>query len=376
MKGLTKEEVSQYQRHIILPEIGKKGQEKLINAKVLVVGAGGLGCPILSYLAAAGIGTIGIIDADVVDATNLHRQVLYGKDDIGKPKVEIAKKKLSQLNPFIQINIYQERLDSSNALKIFQDYDLIADGTDNFPTRYLINDACVISDKPFVFGSIFKFEGQVSVFNFKNKSGKKGPTYRCLFPEPPSPGSVPNCAEIGVMGVLPGIIGSMQANEVIKIFIGIGDVLNGKLLVYDSLTAEVNTLNFDRVEENCDISELIDYEQFCNTNQNSINMKEISVQDLKQKLDDHEDFQLIDVRESYEYDICNLNGELIPLGKIIDKADRISRDKPVIIHCKSGGRSAMAIEELEKKHSLTNLFNLKGGITAFANEIDNSITLY
>ncbi|MBL4654485.1 MAG: molybdopterin-synthase adenylyltransferase MoeB, partial [Bacteroidia bacterium] len=272
MMGLTKEEVSQYQRHIILPEIGKKGQEKLINAKVLVVGAGGLGCPILSYLAAAGIGTIGIIDADVVDATNLHRQVLYGKDDIGKPKVEIAKKKLSQLNPFIQINIYQERLDSSNALKIFQDYDLIADGTDNFPTRYLINDACVISDKPFVFGSIFKFEGQVSVFNFKNKSGKKGPTYRCLFPEPPSPGSVPNCAEIGVMGVLPGIIGSMQANEVIKIFIGIGDVLNGKLLVYDSLTAEVNTLNFDRVEENCDISELIDYEQFCNTNQNSINM--------------------------------------------------------------------------------------------------------
>lgn len=375
---LTSEELSRYQRHIKLPEIGKQGQQKLKEASVLVVGAGGLGCPILSYLTAAGVGTIGIIDDDIVDKTNLQRQVLYGENDIGKPKAKIAKAKLLKLNPYIKINIYNERLSSKNALKIFSDYDMVADGTDNFPTRYLINDACVITGKPFIFGSIFKFEGQVSVFNFSDKNGERGPTYRCLFPQPPLAGTVPNCAEIGVVGVLPGIIGSMQANEAIKMITGIGNVLAGKLLVYDALSCNTFLINIERIEDNCKIKSLIDYEQFCNVNKsNNLNkMKEITVQELHKKLKEHEDFQLIDVREPYEYDICNINGELIPLNSIMINSEKVARNKPVIIHCRSGTRSATAILELEKKYKFDNLYNLKGGIIAYAQEIDNSITIY
>lgn len=377
IRALTSEELSRYQRHIKLPEIGVQGQQKLKEAKVLVVGAGGLGCPILSYLAAAGVGVIGIIDDDVVDKTNLQRQVLYSENDIGKAKVKIAKSKLSKLNPHIEFKIYNERLSSQNAIEIFSKYDMVADGTDNFPTRYLINDACVMTGKPFIFGSIFKFEGQVSVFNFSDKNGKRGPTYRCLFPQPPLHGTVPNCAEIGVMGVLPGIIGSMQANEAIKMITGTGNVLTGKLLVYDALSCNTFLLNIDRNEDNCKIKSLIDYEQFCNINPKNINkMKETTVQELQKKIENHEDFQLIDVREPYEYEICNLKGELIPLNTIMDHAEKVARDKPVIIHCRSGARSATAILELEKKYKFDNLYNLKGGIIAYAQEIDNSITIY
>jgi len=345
----TPEELIRYNRHIIIPEIGKEGQLKLKNAKVLVIGAGGLGCPVLQYLTAAGVGTLGIVDFDVVDKTNLQRQILYNVDDIGKPKVEIAKQKLQRQNPHLTFNIYNVKLDKDNALGIFKEYDLIVDGSDNFPTRYLVNDACVISGKPLIYGSIYKFEGQVSVFNYNN-----GPTYRCLFSEPPDPGDVPNCSEIGVLGVLPGIIGCLQANEAIKIITEIGDPLSGKLMVFDALTHHTNLFEFEKVEENANIAELIDYEDFCgardgtNSNKNIMQeVKEITVSELKKKLDNNEDIQIIDVREDFEYEICNIGGELIPLGEIHNKTDAISKQKPVVVHCHHGGRSAKAIELLQ-----------------------------
>lgn len=375
--SLTTEESLRYQRHIVLPEIGLKGQQRLKDSKVLIIGAGGLGCPLLSYLTAAGVGTIGIVDFDKVDESNLQRQILYRVSDIGKPKAETAKKILQELNPHINYNVYDLQLTSQNALEILKPYDIVVDGSDNFPTRYLVNDACVMLDKPFVYGSIYKFEGQAAVFNYLEKSGIKGPTYRCLFPEPPSQDSVPNCAEAGVLGVLPGLIGCIQANEVIKIIIQIGEVLSGKLLVIDALTVKTSLFEIERSAKAGNITQLVDYRQLCNSQQKQkVNMKEITVKELKLKIDNKETFQLIDVREPHEYDFCNLKGELIPMNKISVSLDRIAKNIPVIVHCRSGGRSAVVVNSLEKEFGFTNLYNLKGGILAWCDEIDSSMSKY
>lgn len=383
----TKEELERYSRHLIIPEFNIEGQKKLKAAKVLVVGAGGLGAPLLQYLAAAGVGTLGIVDFDVVDKSNLHRQVLFNIKDIGRPKTEVAKERLESLNPHITVKTHNTRFTSENALDIIKDYDLVADGTDNFPTRYLVNDACVILGKPNVYASIFRFEGQVSVFNYTFSDGSKGPNYRDLFPAPPPPGLVPSCAEGGVLGVLPGIIGSLQANEVIKVITGIGEPLAGRLFLFDALAFETRMLKINKGENSLKIEKLVDYEQFCGieprsksqvsrTKNQETDVKEITVQELHTFQSNGSDFQLIDVREPYEHEICNLNGELIPLGEIEDSADKIASDKKVIIHCRSGKRSADAIKILESKYQFKNLYNLKGGILAYADEIDNSLAKY
>ena len=373
--SFSKEELERYSRHLIIPEFNIEGQRRLKNAKVLVVGTGGLGSPLLLYLTAAGVGTIGILDFDIVDDSNLQRQVLFSVDTVGTPKVEAAKKRLEALNPHINFQVHNVQLTSENALEIIKDYDLVADGTDNFPTRYLVNDACVILGKPNVYASIFRFEGQVSVFNYKN-----GPHYRDLFPTPPPPGLVPSCAEGGVIGVLPGIIGSLQANEVIKIISGVGEPLAGRLFLFDALTFETRTLKVHKNPDTPEITELIDYEHFCGLNlngqSNKEEVKEITVSELKELRDGSQDFQLIDVREPYEFDICNLEGELIPLGDVLDNIDKISSDKKVVVHCRSGARSATAINQLEKKFGFENLYNLKGGILAWADEIDTSMAKY
>ncbi|PCJ87851.1 MAG: molybdenum cofactor biosynthesis protein MoeB [Flavobacteriales bacterium] len=375
----TKEELERYSRHLIIPEFNIEGQRKLKDAKVLVVGTGGLGAPLLLYLAAAGVGTLGMLDFDIVDESNLQRQVLFSVKDVGKPKVEAAKERLKGLNPHITINTHNTRLQSENALKIFKEYDIIADGTDNFPTRYLVNDACVILGKPNVYASIFRFEGQVSVFNYTFSDGTKGPNYRDLFPTPPPPGLVPSCAEGGVIGVLPGIIGSLQANEVIKVITGIGDPLVGRLFLFDALVFETRVLKIYKGKNSPKIEELIDYQQFCGIGENKEEVsavKEITVQQLYQQKNNGNDFQLIDVRESYEYEIANLSGELIPLGNITDAVNKIATDKKVVVHCRSGKRSADAIKLLEEKYGFKNLYNLKGGILAYADEIDNSLAKY
>jgi len=371
---LTDQEKQRYHRHTLLAEFGIEGQEKLKASKVLVIGAGGLGCPALQYLCAAGVGTIGIVDDDVVDISNLQRQVLYTDQDIGKSKAETAAQKLRTQNPLISVNAYPSRLTSHNALELISKYDLVIDGSDNFPTRYLVNDACVILKKPFVMGSIFKFEAQISVFNCQG-----GPTYRCVYPDPPHPGDVPNCSEIGVLGVLPGIAGSYQANEAIKVLTGIGKPLKGELMVLNVLTMESNKLLISLNPENLEIDTLIDYEEFCNSkNDKSDNMelKEITATELKDLLDNNEDVQIIDVRESHEYDICNMGGELIPLGTIPENADKISKDKKVVVHCHHGKRSANAIMHLMQNEGYTNLLNLKGGINAWSIEVDSSVSTY
>jgi molybdopterin/thiamine biosynthesis adenylyltransferase/rhodanese-related sulfurtransferase len=375
---LSKEELARYSRHIIIPEFNIEGQKKLKAAKVLVIGTGGLGSPMLLYLAAAGVGTIGIVDFDVVDDSNLQRQVLYSVKDVGRPKVEAAKERILGLNPHINVIAYNEHLSSKNALEIFKDYDVVADGTDNFPTRYLVNDACVLTGIPNVYASIFRFDGQVSVFNYNN-----GPNYRDLYPEPPPPGLVPSCAEGGVLGVLPGIIGSLQANEVIKVITGIGETLSGRLFAFDALNFSTKIFKIGKDKsnplngENPTIKELIDYQQFCGIVPDVINekVKEITVQELKQKMDAKEDFQLIDVREKHEYDFVNLGAELIPLNTVLDNVEKFSRDKQVIVHCKGGVRSAKAIQALEEK-GFNNLYNLKGGIVAYAKEVDESLPVY
>ena len=373
---LSPEELARYSRHIVIPEFNLEGQQKLKAAKVLVVGSGGLGSPLLLYLTAAGVGTIGIIDHDVVDDTNLQRQVLFTINDIGKSKAETAKTRLQQLNPHVNFKVYIKAFTSGNALEIVKEYDVVADGTDNFPTRYLVNDACVLSGKVNVYASIFRFEGQVSVFNYLFGNNERGPNYRDLFPTPPPPGMVPSCAEGGVLGVLPGIIGSMQASEVIKVITGVGEPLAGRLFLFDAASFMTRVLKIKK-NDNTSITELIDYDQFCGIFPKKENqIKEITVQELKQLQDNKEDFQLIDVRESYEYDIANLKGELIPLTTILDNIDEISKDKKVIIHCKSGARSASAIELLKDAFPFDNLYNLKGGILAYGKEIDKSITLY
>jgi molybdopterin/thiamine biosynthesis adenylyltransferase/rhodanese-related sulfurtransferase len=373
---LSNEELARYSRHIIIPEFNIEGQKKLKSAKVLVIGTGGLGSPLLLYLTAAGVGTIGLLDFDTVDDSNLQRQVLFSVEDVGKPKVEAAKKRLVGLNPFVNFVTHNVKLSSANALEILKDYDVIADGTDNFATRYLVNDACVILGKPNVYASIFRFDGQVSVFNYQN-----GPNYRDLYPEPPPPGLVPSCAEGGVLGVLPGIVGSLQANEVIKVITGIGETLSGKLFNFDALNFSTRIFKLVKDKsnplsgENPTQKTLIDYEQFCGIPQEEKPVKEITVQELKSMFDNNIDFQLIDVREKHEFDFVNLGGELIPLNSILDFKDKVDKNKPVVIHCKGGVRSAKAIRALEE-YGFENLLNLKGGIVAYAKEIDKNLPVY
>jgi molybdopterin/thiamine biosynthesis adenylyltransferase/rhodanese-related sulfurtransferase/molybdopterin converting factor small subunit len=379
----TKEELARYNRHIIIPGFGMEAQQKLKAAKVLVIGSGGLGSPVLLYLAAAGVGTIGIVDFDVVDDSNLQRQVLFGVESVGKPKVEAAKKRLEALNPYIQLRLYNTHLNSQNALDILRDYDVIADGTDNFPTRYLVNDAAVLLGKPNVYASIFQFDGQVSVFNYQQADGKRGPNYRDLYPTPPPPGLVPSCAEGGVLGVLPGIIGSLQALEVIKVITGVGETLSGRFYTFDALNFESRTFTIRAREDNPingknpTITALIDYEQFCGMKAiEEKTMKEITAKELYDWQVKGEPFQLIDVREPHEFDIVNIGGELIPLGTVADRAGEIDRDRKVVIHCKMGGRSAKAINELEEKFGFTNLYNLKGGILAYIDNVQPELTKY
>ena len=356
---LSPEEIRRYSRHLLIPEFGTEGQLRLKAAKVAVIGCGGLGSPILLYLAAAGVGTLGIIDGDRVDESNLQRQVLYGTESVGKPKVEETAKRLQSLNPNVKIEAHFEQLTSQNALEILGDYDLVIDGSDNFPTRYLVNDACVLLNKPLVYGAIYRFEGQVAIFNYQN-----GPNYRDLFPTPPPPELAPNCAEAGVLGVLPGIIGSLQANEAIKLLAGIGEPLTGKLFVMDALTLTTRIIRIPRMPERPKIVELIDYDVFCGVKIPESN-DEISSEELEEWLKSGVDFQLIDVRESYEYDIDNLSGELMPLSRLKDFIANISREKPVVIHCQGGMRSQKAIKQLREQYNFSNLKNLTGGIAAF-----------
>ncbi len=381
MEDFSKEELARYARHFVLPEFGIEGQKKLKKGSVLVVGAGGLGCPLLLYLAAAGVGRIGIIDADKVDDSNLQRQVLYTTHDVGEYKAEAAKKRLLALNPHIQIETYSFAFTSENALKIIELYDVVADGTDNFPTRYLVNDAAVLRGKVNVYASIFRFEGQVSVFNLTDKNGERGVQYRDLFPTPPPPGLVPDCAEGGVLGVLPGIIGSMQASEVIKILSGVGEPLAGRLFIFDAASFTTRVLKVSKNPHLQIPPALIDYDIFCGIHSPSLsNENDISVQELKKMMDNHADFQLIDVREDYEYAASNLGGTLIPLSilkKNTDLSDvlkHISTDKTVVVHCKSGARSREAIGILHK-NGFSNLKNLTGGILAFSREIDGSLVV-
>jgi molybdopterin/thiamine biosynthesis adenylyltransferase/rhodanese-related sulfurtransferase/molybdopterin converting factor small subunit len=379
----TKEELARYNRHIIIPGFGMEAQEKLKKASVLVIGSGGLGSPVLLYLAAAGVGTIGIVDFDVVDDSNLQRQVLFGVESVGQPKVEAAKKRLQSLNPHIQLRLYNTHLNSHNALDILKDYDVIADGTDNFPTRYLVNDASVLLGKPNVYASIFQFEGQASVFNYRYPDGKLGPNYRDLYPTPPPPGLVPSCAEGGVLGVLPGIIGSLQALEVIKVITGVGETLAGRFYIFDALNFESRTFTIKPRADNPltgmnpSITALIDYEQFCGMRAvEEKPLKEVTARELYDWQVKGEPFQLIDVREPHEYAIVNIGGELFPLGSVADHAGEIDRDKKVVVHCKVGGRSAKAIRELEEKFGFTNLYNLKGGILAYIDQVQPELTKY
>jgi adenylyltransferase/sulfurtransferase len=386
MTTFSKAELERYSRHLIIPEFNIAGQRKLKEAKVLVVGTGGLGAPLLQYLTAAGVGTIGIVDFDIVDESNLQRQVLFTVDDVGKPKVEVARKRLEKLNPHITFHTYNTHLNSSNALEIIRDYDVVADGTDNFPTRYLVNDACVILGKVNVYASIFRFEGQASVFNYLHEDGTRGPNYRDLFPSPPPPGLVPSCAEGGVIGVLPGILGSLQANEVIKVITGVGDPLAGRLFLFDAASFTTRTLQISKDPTVQVPKELIDYEQFCGIPQQSNEVvhaesvrngvREVTVQQLAKLIETAADFDLIDVREPYEYDIVNIQGHLIPKGKIRERVDEISRQKQVVVYCRSGKRSADVIRELQDKYGFENLYNLKGGILAWAKEIDRSLPVY
>lgn len=383
----SKEEYSRYSRHFILPEINVAGQEKMKKSRVLVVGSGGLGSPVLLYLAAAGIGTIGIVDFDTIDKTNLQRQILFSTFDEGKPKALQAKERIQQLNPHIDVVLHNVKIDSSNALDIVEQYDVIVDGTDNFPTRYLMNDACVLAGKPNVFGSVFRFEGQLSVFNYKNEDGTFGPNYRDVFPEPPAPGEVPNCAEGGVLGVLPGIIGCFQANEVIKIVCGIGEVLAGKILLFDALTMLNRTIKIRKQPdnpisgENPTINALIDYEEFCNiqgpVKEVESTLNEIDVAELKKLISlNSNKIKIIDVREPYEYEISNIGGELIPLGTIENASLDVDEFDKIVVHCRSGVRSAKAIRKLVQKYDSSKFFNLKGGILEWIDKIDDSLMKY
>ena len=375
---LSKEEQARYSRHLIMPEIGKEGQAKLKNAKVLIIGAGGLGNPAAIYLAAAGVGTIGIIDFDKVDISNLQRQTLYSGEDIGKPKAAIMKKQLEKINNNIKIITYDKKLTSNNALNIIKNYDIIIDGSDNFPTRYLVNDACVLSKKPLVYGSVYRFDGQASVFNYNN-----GPCYRCLFSNPPPAGLMPNCEEAGVLGVLPGMIGMVQATESLKIILGKGKILSGRLLVYNAMSMAFMELNVKKnkncpiCSENPSITSLIDYEDFCNK---KAEKDEITAKKLKEMIGSKEDFILVDTREKAEQDMCKIeNAKLASFTEIargnLKIFDNIGKDKKIVLYCHTGNRSAYVLNILKKK-GYNNAKNLIGGIDAWAREIDNSIIIY
>jgi len=347
--------------------MGVEGQEKLKAARVLIIGAGGLGCPVLLYLAAAGVGHIGIVDGDVVDVSNLQRQVLYTMEDIGQSKAIVAKKRLEALNPYINITVYPFILTKENALEIIKKYEIIVDGTDNFPARYLIDDACVLTNKINIYASVHRFEGQVAVFNIPNADGTRGATYRDLFPTPPTLGTVLNCAEEGIIGVLPGIIGSLQANEVIKIITGIGEPLAGKIALFDAANFTIRVINLKKTS-NTVITELIDYDYFCNQNHLPV-INTITVHQLQQMMQDSIDFQLIDVRESNEHAQFNLGGILIPLPILLQKQELIPKDKSVMFYCQSGNRSIAAIQDLTKQgnHSAMHFYTLEGGVNAWRN---------
>ncbi|MFZ9047077.1 MAG: molybdopterin-synthase adenylyltransferase MoeB [Cyclobacteriaceae bacterium] len=372
---LSNEEKVRYSRHLNLPQFGIETQEKLKDAKVLVVGTGGLGAPMLQYLTAAGVGTIGVVDFDTVDASNLQRQVLFDTHDIGKPKTRTAIQKLKAQNPNVTFIEFNEALTSFNAKEIIKDFDVVADGTDNFPTRYLVNDACVLLGKTNVYASIFQFEGQVSVFNYPDGEAY-GPNYRDLFPTPPPPGMVPSCAEGGVIGVLPGIVGSIQALEVIKVLTGIGNPLVGRLFLFDALDFSTRVMNVRKDPDNPlngnnpTITELIDYDEFCGLNYIDTAVNEISVEEFKAWKEKGKTYALIDVREPYEYETSNIGGDLIPQGEIVNHLTKIPKDVPVVILCKSGMRSEKVIRLLQEKYDYHNLYNLKGGINAWKTAFD------
>ena len=380
--SLSDQEKLRYSRHLNLPDFGIAAQEKLKNAKVLVVGTGGLGAPLLQYLTAAGVGTIGVVDFDIVDESNLQRQVLFGIEDLGKSKTAVAISKLRMQNPFVHFIEYNLKLDAANALEIVGNYDVVADGTDNFPTRYLVNDACVLMGKPNVYASIYRFEGQVSVFNFRDKKGVLGPNYRDIFPTPPPPGVVPNCAEGGVLGVLPGIIGSIQASEVIKIITGMGVSLSGRLFLMDALDFTNRTMNIKRDPKNPlngkkpSIRTLIDYDSFCGITDDSNDLIDLTPKELHRWFREGHDFQLIDVREAHEFDAGNIGGKQISLGKLAEFTNLIDQNRPVVFLCKSGKRSVKAIKSvlvLGAKYS--NLKHLKGGLLAWKEEVDADLFL-
>ena len=374
---LSSAELQRYSRHLMMPEVTPDGQRRLKAARVLCIGAGGLGSPAAVYLAAAGMGTIGIVDFDDVDLSNLQRQILHGTKDVGRDKLESARDRLHDINPEIDVQLHKCRFSSENAPQLVSRYDVIVDGSDNFPTRYLSNDVCVFARKPNVYGSVFRFEGQTTVF----APHLGGPCYRCLFPEPPPPDSVPNCAQAGVLGVLPGIIGMLQAIEAIKMIVGVGESLVGRLLHFDALKARFRELNLRRdpecpvCGENPTIFSPIDYEQFCGARDEEA-IPTMSAHELKQKMDAREPFELIDVRETFEYEIARIDGaRLIPLGEIAERADELPRDRPIVVHCHSGRRSAEAVRLLQQR-GFGNIYNLEGGIDGWSDQIDPGVPKY
>jgi adenylyltransferase/sulfurtransferase len=385
LPALTHEEIARYSRHLILPEVGMEGQQRLKAAKVLLVGTGGLGAPMALYLAAAGVGTLGLVDFDVVDASNLHRQVIHSTPDVGRPKLDSAADKIAALNPNVKVVKHETMLTSANAMEILADYDIVADGTDNFQTRYLVNDACVLSGKPNVYGSIFRFEGQASVF-----ATEAGPCYRCLYPEPPPPGLVPSCAEGGVLGILPGLVGIIQSTEVIKLILGTGEPLIGRLLLVDALGMRFRELKL-RKNPDCPVcgthptvTELIDYEQFCGITPPAKETQVASVQngvpqigpeELKRRQTAGEDVFVLDVREPHEFQIANIGGYLVPLNDLPKRIAELDREKNIVVHCKSGGRSQRASEFLQQQ-GFQHVENLAGGITAWSDKVDPSVPKY
>jgi adenylyltransferase/sulfurtransferase len=377
---LSNDEILRYSRHLIMPEVGMEGQLKLKAARVLCIGAGGLGSPLALYLTAAGVGTLGIVDFDVVDYTNLQRQIIHSTADVGRKKLDSAAEKLKAINQFLNLRTFETRLTSANALELFREFDIVADGTDNFPTRYLVNDACVLTGKPNVYGSIFRFEGQASVF-----ATEDGPCYRCLYPEPPPPGLVPSCAEGGVLGILPGLVGVIQATETIKLILGQGDSLAGRLLLVDALGMKFRELKLRKNPDcpvcgkNRTITKLIDYEEFCGIRGQEAPVEDvvpaISVEELKKKLDAKSDIFILDVREPHEYQICNLNGYLVPLNDLPKRVSELDSSREIVAHCKMGGRSAKAVQFL-RQAGFKKVYNLTGGITAWAEKVDPGMPKY
>ena len=379
--ALNNEEIARYSRHLILPEVGMEGQLKLKQGKVLLIGAGGLGAPLGLYLAAAGVGRIGIVDFDVVDASNLQRQVIHGTTDIGRKKIDSAADRMGEINPHLQVDKFDVGLTSENALDILKDYDIVVDGTDNFPTRYLVNDACVLLKKPNVYGSIFRFEGQATVFAYED-----GPCYRCLYPEPPPPGLVPSCAEGGVLGILPGLIGVIQATEAVKILLGVGETLKNRLLLYDALNMRFRELRLRR-DPDCPVcgthptvTKLIDYQEFCGVrpapSAPQPSQGVVDPVEVKQKLDRGDNFTLIDVREPHEYQIARIPGaRLIPLGELPKHLGELDPKAEYVMHCKTGGRSQKAVDLL-KQNGFQNVLNMTGGITGWSDKVDPTVPKY